>query len=486
MGSYKAFFKNRNDPTDRSFDPHPTDYPVVELEYPNTYASERFILLAPKDDQHYNPINDLESSLHTIVQYYLTPEQRELFGPLPDATLLDITDETPSDSSPQTVPVDSPSPATVSSTPYSVSSPSACSDTSVSSISSTSSVSSTLSSLTSLSSISDLIPASSSTAPSQPPTINFLRLLRRAKSQHDGPQFLKVMDGINALLRSFKYPILPQDPFEPTPPNYLRDSVRTWSDSGSVPRSVLQRIIEETYQRVVGPHTKKLNTSYTAFSSQTYGELMPSFVSEIIKETRLGVPHSTSDPSCSPATPKVFLDLGSGVGNVVLQVSLETGCKSFGIEIQPLAAGIAREQLEQFKTRCRMWGVRMGDVELEEGDMLKSKRVDELIAKADVVLINNKVFEGALNEAIKPKFLDLKEGAMVVSLQSFVTTGRGSERNINDISAIFKHYTKEYYSGSVSWGSGGGQYYIHEVDRVGCMAANEALAPPTRSMRSRR
>lgn len=113
----------------------------------------------------------------------------------------------------------------------------------------------------------------------------------------------------------------------------------------------------------------------------------------------------------------------------------------------------------------------------------------------------------AVNEAIKPKFLDLKEGAMVVSLQSFVTTGRGSERNvgpiyhsimiqhvinihfslqINDISAIFKHYTKEYYSGSVSWGSGGGQYYIHEVDRVGCMAANEALAPPTRSMRSRR
>lgn len=80
---------------------------------------------------------------------------------------------------------------------------------------------------------------------------------------------------------------------------------------------------------------------------------------------------------------------------MVLQVSLETGCKSFGIEIQPLAAGIAREQLEQFKTRCRMWGVRMGDVELEEGDMLKSKRVDELIAKADVVLINNKVFEGA-------------------------------------------------------------------------------------------
>lgn len=78
-----------------------------------------------------------------------------------------------------------------------------------------------------------------------------------------------------------------------------------------------------------------------------------------------------------------------------MQASLETGCKSFGIEIQPLAASLAREQLVQFRTRCRMWGVKMGEVELEQGDMLSSRRVDELIAKADVVLINNKVFEGS-------------------------------------------------------------------------------------------
>ena len=109
---------------------------------------------------------------------------------------------------------------------------------------------------------------------------------------------------------------------------------------------------------------------------------MPSFVYQIIKDTGLN-------------SEKLFLDLGSGVGNVVLHASLETGCKSFGIEIQPIPAGLAREQLEQFKTRCRMWGVRMGEVELEEGDMLRSPRVDELIAKADVVLINNKVFEGS-------------------------------------------------------------------------------------------
>ncbi|KAF8971602.1 hypothetical protein BDZ97DRAFT_1607554, partial [Flammula alnicola] len=55
-------------PDDLSFDPHPTNYPVAELEYPNSGASERFILLAPKDKDHYNPIMDLERSLYTIVE----------------------------------------------------------------------------------------------------------------------------------------------------------------------------------------------------------------------------------------------------------------------------------------------------------------------------------------------------------------------------------------------------------------------------------
>lgn len=44
-------FKNPNDPQDKSFDPHPTKYPVGELEFPNSGASERcvspFFFLAP-------------------------------------------------------------------------------------------------------------------------------------------------------------------------------------------------------------------------------------------------------------------------------------------------------------------------------------------------------------------------------------------------------------------------------------------------------
>jgi hypothetical protein len=39
-------FKNPNDPHDDSFDPHPTNYPVAELEFPNSGATERYVFSA--------------------------------------------------------------------------------------------------------------------------------------------------------------------------------------------------------------------------------------------------------------------------------------------------------------------------------------------------------------------------------------------------------------------------------------------------------
>ena len=189
---------------------------------------------------------------------------------------------------------------------------------------------------------------------------------------------MKTMNSINAILRVLKYPPLPDDPLLPPSENSLKEHVRGWS-SGGMPKDVSLRLVEETYQRCVGPHVNTLR-NYEAFSSETYGELMPSLVSDIIRHTGL---HKDS----------LFLDLGCGVGNVVLQASLQTGCRSFGIEIMPAPAGMAKAQLEQLKIRTRMWGVNMGSVELEEGDMLKSERVAKLMSEADVVLINNKVFK---------------------------------------------------------------------------------------------
>ena len=359
-------FKNPADPNDKSFEVHPTDYPTVELEYPNTHASERwgprlrrlhplltlsrFILLAPKDKDHYDPILCLKQSLFTIVERlspralfvghlpdrsfsadYLTPEQRLAFGTLPNSNLLATDDDGPARS---------PTPSNGDSQTFRLP-PLACLE-------------------------------------DHPPSVNYLKTLQRAITRQDGPLFVKTMTSINAILRVLKYPPLPDDPVAPPGENSLKEYVKTWSSTG-MPKGVCMRLIEETYQRCVGPQVHSLR-NYEAFSSETYGELMPSLVSDVIRHTGL-------------REGSLFLDLGCGVGNVVLQASLQTGCRSFGIEIMAAPARMARDQLEELKIRTRMWGVSMGEVELEEGDMLKSERVAKLMSEADVVLINNKVFK---------------------------------------------------------------------------------------------
>ena len=174
-----------------------------------------------------------------------------------------------------------------------------------------------------------------------------------------------------------------------------------WSATG-LPRAVALRIVEETYQRTVGPRTHELN-HYQAFSDSVYGELMPSLVSRILSLAR-------ARPDA------LLLDLGSGVGNVVLQAALQSGCTAFGVELMEKPAEMACEQRAQMMMRASMWGVRMGDVELEHANMLESSRVNELMARADIVLVNNKVF-GEKRELLPPRFFNRSETKNVKNSQ---------------------------------------------------------------------
>ena len=48
---------------------------------------------------------------------------------------------------------------------------------------------------------------------------------------------------------------------------------------------------------------------------------------------------------------QIFVDLGSGVGNCVLQAALEVGCESCGCEMMDKACNLAELQEEEFKAR---------------------------------------------------------------------------------------------------------------------------------------
>lgn len=241
------------------------------------------------------------------------------------------------------------------------------------------------SSVSSLSSLSSISKSSSSSAlswlssSSSPGERNLLRRLRRAINTRNGPAFQRALSAINDLFVRYKHPPLHLDLLAPPTPNELCAAVRSWDHRG-LPREVWARIIDETYQRAVGPNVPTLR-EYKAFSSEVYGELMPALVAELVRSSGLG-----------PG--KLFVDLGSGVGNVVLQAAIQSGCDGYGIEIMEAPAKIAAGHLVQFKERCRMWGVSAGDVEFEQGNMLENEtQVTKMLAKADVVLVNNKVFD---------------------------------------------------------------------------------------------
>lgn len=199
-----------------------------------------------------------------------------------------------------------------------------------------------------------------------------------------------------------------------------------------LPLQLIVHILEQSYSRTVAPDADMLR-HYKGFSNNVYGEIKPIFVDHFLKKVKL-----------RPG--KVFLDMGSGIGNVVLQVAAQCQCESHGIEIMQKPAQLAEKQCAEFTRRMQYYGKSCGEVSLVHGDFLENKHTLDVIAKADVILVNNYAFDAALNHSILHLFLDLKDKTKVITLKSFVAPDRRSinQRNMSDVVNIFK-VTEHYF-----------------------------------------
>lgn len=223
--------------------------------------------------------------------------------------------------------------------------------------------------------------------------------------------------------------------------------------SHQVSYDLVDCILDQVYERAVSPRVKVLTKMKSDDTKDnTYGELLHKFISKIIKETAL-----TSD--------QVFVDLGSGVGNVVLQAALEAGCESWGCEMMGPACDLAEAQEKEFDVRCRLWGIKPGKVHLQRGDFRENTSIKKAMARADVILVNNEVFGSDLNQNLVDMFLDLKDGCKVVSLKSFVPAGyKRTKRNAENPVGVLHNEQKEYFRNFVSWKDDGGSYFIATKD----------------------
>ncbi|QEU62135.1 Dot1 [Kluyveromyces lactis] len=229
--------------------------------------------------------------------------------------------------------------------------------------------------------------------------------------------------------------------------------VENLSSNPDVPVSFVHFLLHTCYTRAIYPHARKLK-KYTSFSNFVYGELMPDFLTMVFKK-------------CGLNSNSIFMDLGSGVGNCVIQASLEFGCKlSFGCEIMDSASDMAELQLKELKSRCDLWGINLPPIDFSlRKSFVDNERVHELIPQCDVILINNFIFDAPLNKEVEKIVQGLKPGSKIISLKSIRPAGYSI--NYDDMDNIFNRLHVESFKlpeNSVSWTYRSvGDYYISTV-----------------------
>jgi len=112
-------------------------------------------------------------------------------------------------------------------------------------------------------------------------------------------------------------------------------------------------------------------------------------------------PHNVVEKMLSVADPKpdeLLIDLGSGDGRIVISAARDYGCRSLGVEIDDVLIDYSRRRIE-----------RLG---LENAEIVKADLHRFDLSNADVVTLY--LLPETL-KVLKPKLLNLKRGARIIS-----------------------------------------------------------------------
>ena len=261
-------------------------------------------------------------------------------------------------------------------------------------------------------------------------------------------------------------------------------------------KDMVYHILDQAYLRIINEKSaKKLNLVPEMRSGNTvYGELRPSLVSDMISRAGTNICHSQDS---------IFIDFGSGIGNVCIQVAAMIGCRSIGVELLELPYQLSQLFRQEFLDRLdnaygfHQWKRDLDSrLELYKGDFLSHPVILAALSSADVILVNNLTFPESLNLKLKQLFLSMKEGSKIISLNNFTPLprkkpvtfkvdplyGRKSQNstasrnidshgvshlssNLNDLGNILTVEKIPFPEDSVSWTYAAGYYYIHTVSR---------------------
>uniref|UniRef100_W4VRG6 Histone-lysine N-methyltransferase, H3 lysine-79 specific n=1 Tax=Corethrella appendiculata TaxID=1370023 RepID=W4VRG6_9DIPT len=217
-------------------------------------------------------------------------------------------------------------------------------------------------------------------------------------------------------------------------------------------RGLLRHIVQQVYNQAVS-EPEKLN-QYEPFSPEVYGETSFDLICQMIDQVQI---------TCDD----VFIDLGSGVGQVVLQMAAATPVKiCFGIEKADVPSKYAESMTATFKLWMNWFGKKYGDYQLIKGDFLADEHREKIMSST-IVFVNNFAFGPNVDHQLKERFADLRDGAKIVSSKSFCPLNfRITDRNLSDIGTIMHVSEMSPLRGSVSWTGKPVSYYLHIIDRT--------------------
>uniref|UniRef100_A0A183BNH5 Histone-lysine N-methyltransferase, H3 lysine-79 specific n=1 Tax=Globodera pallida TaxID=36090 RepID=A0A183BNH5_GLOPA len=174
---------------------------------------------------------------------------------------------------------------------------------------------------------------------------------------------------------------------------------------------------------------KALNKHYEAFSSQTYGETSFERMKMIIDEIK-------------PTENDVFVDLGSGVGQLVIQMAGGSQVqKAVGIEIANLPADFARKLESEFKKWMSWFGRQFRPFQLKHGDFLNEEYRRLITEEATIIFVNNFAFQSDLELRIKRELLsDLKQGTRIISTKPYVPLNKQGAITDRQLNAYVPYY----------------------------------------------
>jgi len=219
-------------------------------------------------------------------------------------------------------------------------------------------------------------------------------------------------------------------------------------------RKMLKHIIQQVYNTAIADPNDLNN--YVAFTPEVYGETSFDLINQMID-------------LISPITSEMkFIDLGSGVGQVVLQVASLIDCKlCVGIEKATIPATRAVEMDRLFQKWMSWYGKKYSPYKLHQGDFLSPDH-RKTISESTIVFVNNFAFGPEVDHQLKERFADLKDGARIVSSKPFCPLNfsdrRITERNLSDIGTIMHVSVMDPLKGSVSWTDKPVSYYLHQID----------------------